>query len=117
MVSIIDRSDSDRLSLRNSASAFSDYPNTDAQKEEWRKSIRETVEKAIASKVEQRLDTPPLERMRRRQKEARLKKEEQMRVFLVVVSFLWHGDSFNCQLILITKRDPLNGVFLEKIEF
>ena len=39
------------------------YPVT--QYDDWRQSIREHVENSISSKVGQRLDTPPEERMRR----------------------------------------------------
>ncbi|XP_063721836.1 uncharacterized protein LOC134848357 isoform X4 [Symsagittifera roscoffensis] len=79
MVSLLDRNNSECLNYNSSVSNFKSLASAEEKNEEWRKSIRETVEKAITSKVEQRLDTPPLERMRRRQREARTKKEQQLR--------------------------------------
>lgn len=79
MMSYLDRNESNNVALDNMTQKFAAFAKSDNQKAEWRQSIRDTVEKAIASKVEQRLDTPPLERMRRRQMEAKLKKEQQLR--------------------------------------
>ena len=86
MVSLLDRNNSECLNYNSSISNFKSLASAEEKNEEWRKSIRETVEKAITSKVEQRLDTPPLERMRRRQREARTKKEQQLRVCIVSYS-------------------------------
>ena len=75
MVLLVEPPETVKSSARSTSSVLAND-----KKEQWKQSIRETVEKAIACKVEQRLDTPPLERMRRRQQEARLKKEQQLRV-------------------------------------